>query len=39
MYLYQYCPALTKSAMRLVKPEWLAKVRDSRNAMESDKYK
>jgi len=39
MYLTQYCPGLTKAAMKLLKPEYLAKIRDSRNAMESDKYK
>ena len=39
MYLTQYCPGLTKAAMKLLKPEYLAKIRDSRNAMVSDKYK
>ena len=39
MYLTQYCPGLTKAAMKLLKPEYFAKIRDSRNALESDKYK
>lgn len=39
MYLTQYCPALTKAAMRFLKPEFLSKIRDSRNALDSDKYK
>jgi hypothetical protein len=39
MYLNQYLPSMSKALLRLVGPKYLAKVRDSRNAMESDKYK
>jgi len=39
MYFNQYLPAVSKSLMHLLGPKFLAKVRDSRNAMESDKYK
>jgi len=39
MYASQYMPALSKTAMKLLGPKFLANVRDSRNAMESDKYK
>jgi len=39
MYASQYMPTLSKAGMKLLGPKFLAKVRDSRNAMESDKYK
>ncbi|XP_023334249.1 dehydrogenase/reductase SDR family member 7-like isoform X3 [Eurytemora carolleeae] len=39
MYLNQYLPAVSKSLMKLLGAKFLANVRDSRNAMESDKYK
>ena len=39
MYASQYMPALAKTCMKILGPKFLANVRDSRNAMESDKYK
>jgi len=39
MYASQYLPTLSKTVMKLLGPKFLANVRDSRNAMESDKYK
>jgi len=39
MYGNQYLPSMSKIIMRILGPKFLAKVRDSRNAMESDKYK
>jgi len=39
MYGNQYLPALSKIIMKILGPKFLANVRDSRNAMESDKYK
>jgi len=39
MYANQYMPGISKIIMRILGPSFLAKVRDSRNAMESDKYK
>jgi len=39
MYCAQYLPTISKSVMRLLGPNFLAKLRDSRNAMESNKYK
>lgn len=39
MYINQYLPSVSKFGMKLLGPTFLAKVRDSRNAMESDKYK
>jgi len=39
MYANQYIPGVAKWALRLLGPKFLAKVRDSRNAMESEKYK
>lgn len=39
MYGSQYLPTLSKTVMKILGPKFLAKVRDSRNAMESDKYK
>jgi len=37
MYGSQYLPSLSKSVMKVLGPKFLAKVRDSRNAMESEK--
>jgi len=39
LYVSQYMPSLAKAGLRLLGPKFLAKVRDSRNAMESEKYK
>lgn len=39
MYVSQYFPGWSKTLMKMIGPKFLAKVRDSRNAMESDKYK
>jgi len=39
MYANQYIPSIGKSVLKFLGPKFLAKVRDSRNAMESDKYK
>ena len=39
MYGSQYLPTLSKTVMKILGPKFLAKVRDSRNAMESEKYK
>jgi hypothetical protein len=39
LYVSQYLPALSKSLMKLIGPKYLAKLRDSRDAMQSDKTK
>ena len=39
LYAVQYLPSTARTLTSLIPPAALARVRDSRNAMDSDKYK